>query len=96
MELFLMTFTNGILIGGVYGLVALGWVLIYKCSGVLNLAMGELTLIGAYVTYFFYEMHIPFIIAIVFTLLVGIILGFLTERIFLDKVIGNRSSASSW
>jgi branched-chain amino acid transport system permease protein len=88
MELFLMTFTNGILIGGVYGLVALGWVLIYKCSGVLNLAMGELTLIGAYVTYFFYEMHIPFIIAIVFTLLVGIILGFLTERIFLDKLIG--------
>jgi branched-chain amino acid transport system permease protein len=88
MELFLMTITTGILVGGIYALVALGWVLIYKCSGVLNLAMGELTLIGAYVTLTFYEMGIPFILAVVCTLLVGIILGFLCERIFLDKLIG--------
>ncbi|HKI50327.1 MAG TPA: branched-chain amino acid ABC transporter permease, partial [Desulfobacteria bacterium] len=51
MELFFMSLTTGIMVGGIYALVALGWVLIYKCSGVLNLAMGELTLIGAYVTY---------------------------------------------
>ncbi|MEJ2025699.1 MAG: branched-chain amino acid ABC transporter permease, partial [Deltaproteobacteria bacterium] len=88
MELFLMTLTTGILVGGIYALVALGWVLIYKCSGVLNLAMGELTLIGAYVTYAFYEAHVPFILAVFLTLLVGIVLGYLTERIFLDKLIG--------
>ncbi|MBW1668526.1 MAG: branched-chain amino acid ABC transporter permease [Deltaproteobacteria bacterium] len=88
MELFLMTLITGILVGGIYALVALGWVLIYKCSGVLNLAMGELTLIGAYVTLTFYEMGIPFILAVVCTLLVGVALGFLTERIFLDKLIG--------
>ncbi|MEJ2024365.1 MAG: branched-chain amino acid ABC transporter permease, partial [Deltaproteobacteria bacterium] len=56
--------------------------------GVLNLAMGELTLIGAYVTYAFYEAHVPFILAVFLTLLVGIVLGYLTERIFLDKLIG--------
>jgi len=88
MELFLMTLATGILVGGIYALVALGWVLIYKCSGVLNLAMGELTIIGAYVTYSFYQWGIPFILAVFFTLLVGIALGFLTERIFLDKLIG--------
>jgi branched-chain amino acid transport system permease protein len=88
MELFFMSLTTGILVGGIYALVALGWVLIYKCSGVLNLAMGELTLIGAYVTYTFYEIGIPFIPAVLLTLLVGIVLGFLTERIFLDKLIG--------
>jgi branched-chain amino acid transport system permease protein len=88
MELFLMSLITGILVGGIYALVALGWVLIYKCSGVLNLAMGELTLIGAYVTLSFYEAGIPFILAVVCTLLVGIVLGFLTERIFLDKLIG--------
>ncbi len=88
MELFLMTLATGILVGGIYALVALGWVLIYKCSGVLNLAMGELTIIGAYVTYSFYQWGIPFIPAVFFTLLVGIALGFLTERIFLDKLIG--------
>lgn len=88
MELFLMSLITGILVGGIYALVALGWVLIYKCSGVLNLAMGELTLIGAYVALAFYQMGIPFILAVVCTLLVGIALGFLTERIFLDKLIG--------
>jgi branched-chain amino acid transport system permease protein len=88
MELFFMSLTTGIMVGGIYALVALGWVLIYKCSGVLNLAMGELTLIGAYVTYSFYEMGMPFILAVFLTLLVGIVLGFLTERIFLDRLIG--------
>ena len=88
MELFLMSLITGILVGGIYALVALGWVLIYKCSGVLNLAMGELTLIGAYVTLAFYQAGIPFILAVVCTLLIGIALGFLTERIFLDKLIG--------
>jgi branched-chain amino acid transport system permease protein len=88
MELFLMSLITGILVGGIYALVALGWVLIYKCSGVLNLAMGELTLIGAYVTLTFYQAGIPFILAVVCTLLVGIVLGFVTERIFLDKLIG--------
>jgi branched-chain amino acid transport system permease protein len=88
MELFLMTLITGILVGGIYALVALGWVLIYKCSGVLNLAMGELTLIGAYVTLSFYHAGIPFVLAVILTLVVGIVLGFLTERIFLDKLIG--------
>jgi len=88
MELFLMSLITGILVGGIYALVALGWVLIYKCSGVLNLAMGELTLIGAYVTLTFYQAGIPFIIAVICTLLVGIVLGFVTERIFQDKLIG--------
>ncbi len=88
MELFLMTLTTGIMVGGIYALVALGWVLIYKCSGVLNLAMGELTLIGAYVTLTFYEMGVPFVLAVLCTMVIGIILGILTERIFLDKLIG--------
>jgi branched-chain amino acid transport system permease protein len=88
MELFLMTLITGIMVGGIYALVALGWVLIYKCSGVLNLAMGELTLVGAYVTLTFYQMGFPFIVSVVCTLIVGVALGFLTERIFLDKLIG--------
>jgi branched-chain amino acid transport system permease protein len=88
MELFLMTLTTGIMVGGIYALVAVGWVLIYKCSGVLNLAMGELTLIGAYVSLSFYSMGIPFLLSLLFSLVIGFALGILTERIFLDKLIG--------
>lgn len=88
MELFLMTLTTGVMVGGIYALVALGWVLIYKCSGVLNLAMGEMTLIGAYVSLSFYSMGVPFLLALLFSLIIGFILGILTERIFLDRLIG--------
>ncbi|MGD8513223.1 MAG: branched-chain amino acid ABC transporter permease [Deltaproteobacteria bacterium] len=88
MELLLMTLTTGIMVGGIYALIALGWVLIYKCSGVLNLAMGELTLIGAYVSLSFYSMGIPFLLSLLFSLIIGFILGVLTERIFLDRLIG--------
>ena len=88
MDLFLMTLTTGIMVGGIYALVALGWVLIYKCSGVLNLAMGEMTLIGAYVSLTFYSMGVPFLLSLLFSLIIGFILGILTERIFLDRLIG--------
>jgi len=88
MDLFLMTVTTGVMVGGIYALVALGWVLIYKCSGVLNLAMGEMTLIGAYVSLSFYSMGLPFIVALAISLVIGFILGVLTERIFLDRLIG--------
>jgi branched-chain amino acid transport system permease protein len=88
MELFLMALTTGLMVGGIYALVALGWVLIYKCSGVLNLAMGELTLIGAYVSLSFYSMGVPFLLSLLFSLIIGFVLGILTERIFLDRLIG--------
>ncbi|UCD86637.1 MAG: branched-chain amino acid ABC transporter permease [Desulfobacterales bacterium] len=88
MDVFLMTLTTGIMVGGIYALIALGWVLIYKCSGVLNLAMGELTLIGAYVSLSFYSMGVPFLLSLLFSLIIGFVLGVLTERIFLDRLIG--------
>ena len=88
MELFLMTITTGVMVGGIYALVALGWVLIYKCSGVLNLAMGEMTLIGAYVSLSFYSMGVPFLLSLLFSLIIGFALGIITERIFLDRLIG--------
>jgi branched-chain amino acid transport system permease protein len=88
MDVFLQLVITGFMVGGIYALVALGWTLIYKSSGVLNLAMGELTLIGAYVSYTFYQAHIPFLVSVVLTLVIGAVLGLLTERLFLNPLIG--------
>jgi len=88
MDIFLQLLITGILVGSIYALIALGWTLIYKCSGVLNLAMGELTLIGAYVCLTFYHWGIPFILALLFTLVIGFILGILTEILFLRPMVG--------
>ena len=88
MDLFLQLLITGVMVGSIYALVALGWTLIYKCSGVLNLAMGELTLLGAYVCLTFYLWGIPFPLAVVGMLFVGFILGLLTERLFLRRMVG--------
>jgi branched-chain amino acid transport system permease protein len=95
MELFAQLVITGIMLGSIFALVALGWVLIYKCSGVLNLAMGELTMIGGYVCLALYQrfseimpLHTAFVLALIGAMIIGLILGFLTERIFLRKMIG--------
>src|SRR3989304_3728485 len=88
MDIFLQLLITGILVGTIYALVALGSTLIYKCSGVLNLAMGELTLIGAYVCLTFYHWGIPFPLALLFTLVIGFALGILTEILFLRPMVG--------
>jgi branched-chain amino acid transport system permease protein len=95
MEFFLQLVVTGVMLGSIFALVALGWVLIYKCSGVLNLAMGELTMIGGYVCLGLYERFVTFmpinsafVAALVCTLITGLILGLLTERVFLRKMIG--------
>src|SRR5574337_1420677 len=88
MAVFIQLLITGILVGSIYALVALGWTLIYKCSGVLNLAMGDLTLLGAYVCLTFYSWGIPFPLAVVGMLVIGFILGLLTERLFLRRMVG--------
>jgi len=88
MDIFLQLIITGLMVGGIYALVALGWTLIYKSSGVLNLAMGELTLLGAYVSYTFYQWGIPFLPAVFLTLVVGALVGLLTERLCIQPLIG--------
>ena len=49
MEFFLQLVLNGLVIGSIYALVGLGFVIIYKSSSILNFAQGEFLMLGAYV-----------------------------------------------
>src|SRR5574341_1189549 len=88
MEIFLQLIISGIMVGSIYALVALGWTIIYKCSGVLNLAMGELTLVGAYICLTFYTWGLPFVPALLASLVAGFALGLVIERTVLRPMIG--------
>jgi branched-chain amino acid transport system permease protein len=88
METLIQLVFTGVMVGSIYALVALGWTIIYKCSGVLNLAMGELTLIGAYVCLQLYLWGVPFPLAVLGTLVVGFVLGLVVERLVLRPMIG--------
>jgi len=89
MEFFLQILVNGISLGFLYALSALGFVMIFKSSSVLNFAHGELLAIGAF---FFLVLStwakLPIILAFVLTLAGSFALGFLIERFFLRPLIG--------
>jgi len=87
-------FLAEVLIGGVfaglmYSLVALGFVLIFKASAVVNFGPGELVLFGAYVAWAtIVQMRLPLWLALPLTLAVAILLGLVIERGVLRPLIG--------
>lgn len=89
METILQSLISGIVIGSIYALVALGFVLIYKSTAVINFAQGELLLFGAYICLTLVTvLKIPFWLAFFATLIAAALLGFLLERLFLRPMIG--------
>ena len=80
---------TGIAVGGVYSLMALGFVLIYKASTVVNFGPGELVLFGAYVAWAtILNMKLPIVVGLPLTLVVAILLGLVIERGVLRPLIG--------
>ncbi|HYV66083.1 MAG TPA: branched-chain amino acid ABC transporter permease [Myxococcales bacterium] len=88
MEFFLQLLLNGLVVGSIYSLVALGFVIIFKASGILNFAQGEFLLLGAYVFLAISSAHAPIYAALLLTLAFSAILGILLERLVLRPLIG--------
>lgn len=89
MEFFIQLFVNGLSIGFLYSLAALGFVMIFKSSSVLNFAHGELLAIGAFLFLVLASWaKLPIIVAFILTLVGSFSLGFVIERFFLRPLIG--------
>ena len=88
MEFFFQLALNGVVVGSIYALVALGFVIIYKSSGVLNFAQGEFLLLGGYVFWALVEGHAPWPYAAALTVAFSILLGLALERLILRPMIG--------
>ncbi|HBF43134.1 MAG TPA: branched-chain amino acid ABC transporter permease [Desulfobacteraceae bacterium] len=89
MEFFLHLLVNGLSLGFLYGLAALGFVMIFKASSVLNLAHGELLAIGAFLFLVLSSWaHLPIVLSFALTLIGSFSLGFILERLFLRPLIG--------
>ena len=89
MELFIQLTLTGLTNGAVLSLAALGFVLIYKSSDVINFAQGEFLLVGAYLTYAMVaQFGIFWPIGVLLTMVLAVILGILVERFVLRPMIG--------
>ncbi|MEZ0320342.1 MAG: branched-chain amino acid ABC transporter permease [Thermus sp.] len=73
--------------GALYGLLALGFVLVYRATSVVNFAIGEFLLVGAYLTYTF-ALFLPLPLAMLAALPVAFLFGLLVERGFVRPLLG--------
>lgn len=89
MIFFLQLTITGISEGMMYALVAIGFVVILKCSDVFNIAQGHFVMIGAYLSFTFLVLFdLPLWAAIVMVLMSAVILGVIIERLALRPLIG--------
>ncbi len=89
MDIFIQVIVTGIATGGVYGLIALGFVLIFKATGILNLATGAFMTLGAYICLTVLgQFGAPFWVAFLGTLGFAVLMGIGLERIILRPLIG--------
>jgi branched-chain amino acid transport system permease protein len=90
MERLLQIIFNGLSQGSVYSLIALGLVVVYRGTGHLNFAQGEMALTGAYLTWQFDQWGIPLLVAALLAMVCGFALGAATE-FFLVRPLGKKS-----
>ncbi len=89
MDRFIQLALSGIANGAIFALVALGFVLIYKSSDVINFAQGELLLIGAYLTYAMVEQFgLWWPVGVIVAVVLAAVIGVLIEQLVLRPLIG--------
>ncbi|OPL14278.1 MAG: hypothetical protein AVO39_09395 [delta proteobacterium MLS_D] len=85
---FFQLLISGLSVGFIYGLIAVGFVLIFKSSQIFNFAQGEMVMFGAFLVWVFLNYDIPPVVAIILVLMIVGAAGYLLERFPLRPMIG--------
>lgn len=72
---------NGLSIGSVYALVALGYTMVYGIVKLINFAHGDLIMVGAYNVLFFMNLGFNFVLAVLFSMITVALIGVLLEKL---------------
>jgi len=89
LSFFFLLMSNGLLIGLMYSLIALGFVLVYKATDAINFAQGEFVMIAGFVTAgALMVWGAPLWVAVALALVSLVAFGFVLERVMLRRLIG--------
>ncbi len=88
-SLLVQLLVNGLIVGMLYGVVAMCFTLIYKSTQVVNFAQGEFLVLGAWICWFFIvRWQLPFVLAFAFALVFTTLFGVLVQVVVLRPLIG--------
>lgn len=86
---------SGLVLGCIYGLIALGYSLIYKASGMMNFAEGDLLTVGAFLGWTLCtQLGIHYLLSIVITAVVMFFLGFFLEKTVIRTILNKTSNGA--
>lgn len=89
MNYFLNLVTSGLVIGALYGLVAMGFAIVYRATGMVNFAQGEVMMLIAYISFSLATIPgIGFGPLLIGVLAVSVLLGLAIERVFIRPMLG--------
>ena len=89
MTFFLQLVVTGFALGMVYALIAIGFVIILKCSEAFNIAQGHFVMIGGYLGYTFLVLFgLPIWASLIMAVVTAMLMGFLIERLTLRPLVG--------
>lgn len=89
MKILIQVLIAGIATGSIYSLIAIGLVLIFKSSGVINFAQGSMVMLGAFIAYAFVtQLGFSIPLSLLITLLISALIGIIIERTVLRYLTG--------
>lgn len=89
MTFFLQLVVTGFSLGMIYALIAIGFVIILKCSEAFNIAQGHFVLVGGYLGYtFLVPLGLSIWATLLFAIIAAVIMGLLIERLILRPLVG--------
>jgi branched-chain amino acid transport system permease protein len=90
MERFIETLIDGIATGSIYGALALALVLIYRSTGIVNFAQGEMAMFSTFIAWGLVQADVPVGLAVLITLVLSLIGGMVIERVLIRPVEGGQ------
>lgn len=89
MDYLIQLVLSGLVVGAIYGLVAMGFAVIFKATGIVNFAQGEMAMLTAYTTWSLANLlGTGAIVTIVIAIVLGALLGLLCERLIMRPMLG--------
>jgi branched-chain amino acid transport system permease protein len=88
LKLYTQFFVNGLMVGGIYALIAAGIVIVFKSTKIINFATGDMIMVGGFITFALIEAGLPPLTAILVAIIAGAFLGMAIERMAMRPMIG--------
>lgn len=81
MNQFFMQFINGLNIGSIYALIALGYTMVYGIAKLINFAHGNVIMVGAYISFISMKFGLPWWLAVIISIVACAVLGVVMEKV---------------